>query len=384
MHQTYGKYLNQLSCEPIANSSSKHLGKVHDYTNNPLYLVEPEGQDPKHPTKRRGLCKVCYEVFDHFKHLEDHIKDHKQMAKAEGKERVSADNQQTTPLKFVVMLALFVLRQSLTEVRAEYSVPFTKVGKAVTVKLEAQAPLGLNRAEDTVSSATHGHTVHTPPGSVSGSSLKRSFPPPDETHTPARPQKQHKGSSQEITPIAVPASLELSPKVPSLDASNGLSPSDSSMSTCIDPTLEHALSDGQKSPTTAPRVLHAGKLDAFASLVPAAQAPPASVHASQNPQSSSHKDAPRTLPLADPPFGWNQDGLFWEFWTMKTFLIERPMFMPNKAVLLTDGTIVSWTGEKMTLADDGSFAKSYDPVHDLRLQCGQGDGMDKMQNTTGS
>ena len=68
---------------------------------------------------------------------------------------------------------------------------------------------------------------------------------------------------------------------------------------------------------------------------------------------------------------------------MKTFLIERPMFMPNKAVLLTDGTIVSWTGEKMTLADDGSFAKSYDPVHDLRSQYGQGDEMDKMQNTDG-
>jgi hypothetical protein len=391
-HPSYCKYWCLQTRKLVANWFSKHLAKEqHDYKSEPLYLLEPEGRDLKHPTKRRGLCKVCYKPFDYFKrpeeyledekpkvrvedkYLLDHVEEHKKIAEANGKKAI-ADNQQFAPLKFFVMVALFVVRMSLNEIHAELSVPFTKLAKAVTVKLEAQTPSEPAGTDDLVSSAGYGPAVYTPHGSISGSSLKRSFSPPDGAQAPVRPQKQHRGVLEASRTIAVPASLESSPQAPSLDASNGLSLSDSSLSTFIDPNLEPALLSAQKSPTPSPRVLHADKLNAVTSSVPAIQAPPNSVHAIQDSQTSSSEDSPRTLPLADRPFAWHQDGLFWEpLVGGKTFRIENPLLMPNKATLLTDGAIVSWTGEKMMLASDGSFVRSYDPMYDVRQPREQND-----------
>jgi hypothetical protein len=372
--------LHLQSRELIANSFSKHLEARHKFTNDNLYLVEPKGQDTEYPDKRRGLCKVCYQVFDYFEkpedhvediklkghveehYLQDHVKFHTKMANGHGKQNISPDNHGSAAFKFLIMQALFPLRQSVDDIRAQHRIPLP--GKAITVKCESQTPLGPVRVEDPVSFAGHCHTVHTPLGSVSSSSLKRSSTPLDETHTPARPQKQHKGKLLAFTPTIVP-SPESSPQAPSLGSSNKLSPSHSSRSACVDPNLEHALPSAQKSPTPAARNSHTSKLDTVTPLAPSIQEASISVHATQGSQLSSSHDSPKTLPLADNPIDWSKGGLFWDFEVKKHFRIERPLVMPNGAILLTDGTVVSLKGQKVTMTSDGCFTMWYDPSCDL-------------------
>jgi len=327
--------------------SSPHLEHKHGFFNDKKKLAEPADRDLNDLDFRHGLCKVCYQGFDSFDELEAHVNGHGDDA--------HPDQSRSAELKHGFMIALFASTRSVADIRAEYTnrgIPIKKPEKskkkAAGKQASSKSP-SVTAARESTSSTFGDASMQTPPGSAVGTTFKRPGSPQDASSSPGRLRKQHKSHTS---------------RLPSLGSAVSMTESSSSINDAIHPGLDDALPRNHRLTQIPPQTYN---IDTVAATAAAAL------------DVSSHNNSSSPVPLRDNKLTADLDGgatvqvvldsgvnlSFPHNETPAKIYITGPL-EGHLATVLSDGSIVTWKGQKATPKPSGYFEHSYDKAYDRR------------------